>query len=77
MNLKYKFCNIFSEFSFEKLIERFFVGLFVLFVAIFVVVLYTFMFLDLVGITGSIAITILLCVVFTIIVLYLGSLLDI
>ncbi|EFS5446076.1 hypothetical protein HXS02_001510 [Campylobacter coli] len=76
MKLKYKFCNIFSEFSFDKSIERFFTGLFVLLMAMPVVLLYTSMFLYLVGITGSIAITILLCVIFTIIVLYLGSLLD-
>ncbi|ECC1278772.1 hypothetical protein FNP02_00880 [Campylobacter coli] len=76
MKLKYKFCNIFSEFSFDKLLERFFTGLFVLLMATPVVLLYTFIFSFSVSVTGSITIAILLCVVFTIIVLYLGSLLD-
>lgn len=77
MDLKYKFCNIFSEFSFGKLIESFFVGLFVLLVAMFVVISYTCIFSFLVCVTGSTTIAILLCVVFTIIVLFLGSLLAV
>ncbi|EAL2698630.1 hypothetical protein AZ702_09010 [Campylobacter coli] len=77
MKLKYKLCNIFSEFSFEKLPERFFTGLFVLFIVMLVVILYTYMFEFLVSAIGSITIALLLCAVFTIIVLVLGSLLDV
>ncbi|WGA02296.1 hypothetical protein [Campylobacter phage vB_Cj_QDYZ] len=77
MNLKYKFCNIFSEFSFENLIVNFLMGILVLTLVAFLVILYATIFSFLVGIIGSTTIAILLCVVLTIIVLVLGSLLDV
>lgn len=73
MKLKYKFCNIFSEFSFEKLLERFFTGLFVLLIVMLVVILYTYMFEFLASVIGSTTTALLSFIVYTIIVLFLGS----
>ncbi|UZV40545.1 hypothetical protein vBCjeMWX1_0120 [Campylobacter phage vB_CjeM_WX1] len=66
MNLKYKFCNIFSEFScgYINFNASCICGVF----------LYTSIFSFLVSVIGSITIAVLLCVVLTIIVLVLGSL---
>ena len=50
MNLKYKFCNIFSEFSFENLIVNFLVGILILTLVPFIVSSYASMFSFLVGV---------------------------
>lgn len=77
MKLKNKINEFFCDLALEKVAYKFFSGLFVLFMIIFVVFLYSAAFLSLSAATGSSVIAVIICVAATILIYLLGSFFEI